>query len=50
MGKFGPHAVAIQDHYWEIYSVNTGVLNLTPVGVNTGPHPHVITLHPGVST
>ena len=28
----------------------TGVLNLTPVGVNRGPHPQVLTLHPRVST
>ena len=34
----------------EAYTAKTGVLNLTPVGVNRGPHPQVLTLHPRVST
>ena len=32
------------------YTAKIGVLNLTPVGVNRGPHPQVLTLHPRVST
>ena len=31
------------------YTAKTGVLNLTPVGVNRGTHPQVLTLHPRVS-
>ena len=27
------------------YTAKTGVLNLTPVGVNRGPHPQVLTLY-----
>ena len=33
-----------------VYTAKTGVLNLTPVGINRGPHPQVLTLHPRVST
>ena len=29
----------------DLYTANTGVLNLIPVGVNRGPHPQVLTLH-----
>ena len=32
------------------FTAKTGVLNLTPVDVNRGPHPQVLTLHPRVST
>ena len=31
-------------------TAKTGVLNLTPVGVNRGPHSQVLKLHPRVST
>ena len=31
------------------YTAKTGVLNLTPVGVNRGPHPQLLTLHPSVN-
>ena len=30
------------------YTVKTGVLKMTPVGVNIGPHPQVLKLHPRV--
>ena len=29
-------------------TVKTGVLKMTPVGVNRGPHPRVLKLHPRV--
>ena len=32
------------------HNAKTGVLNLIPVGVNRGPRPQVLTLHPRVST
>ena len=34
----------------QLYTAKTGVLNLTPVGVNRVPHPQVLTLHTRVST
>ena len=39
-----------RDRYLFLYTAKTGVLNLTPVGVNRGPHPQVLTLHRRVST
>ena len=40
----------IYRHFYTLYTAKTGVLNLTPVGINRGPHPQVLTLHPRVST
>ena len=34
--------------YTKGYTVNTGVLKMTPVGVNRGPHSQVLKLHPRV--
>ena len=42
-----PRTGTISDYF---NTAKTGVLNLTPVGVNRGPHPQVLTLHHRVST
>ena len=40
----------ISKYNFQRNNAKTGVLNSTPVGVNRGPHPQVLTLHPVVST